>query len=554
MFGTLEPDFSGDKPISGSHHTLAFYRKGIGFFMPGGVEDWEPLAKTGNPSRSKEVRDLINKVKDLNNDGTATPKGKQKKKRSSEDGGGDQKQSDGDKQKKKAKKSVEKKSAEMKSTETPFAVSEEVNDLLRQMHTQKNKFLRGLEQMSAAVEKMKSDVEISYGLMIGQVSNIGSRIVTAQIAAPVAGASAVGPAPLPYLSVPRSRNLFTIWSVENGKLTPLAADWTFPMKLTVIEAMNGWMLGEPASHTPPLHYVTIGHMKHIKGAADNFTKVRRFMKIAKYLGLKAGYWCENWDSERIATLWSKIWPGIETHLGQISNDTKDGNGSCRTMINSLAKNGGIIQEMADNPQILSDELVASFAARSTEEASRGALTSNEGGETEGASARTPNSRDLELLWGIHHGKLNPLPTDWEFPTHHSIIDILNLWLLGEPERKIPPLRYINSSYVGYLKSGTGYLSKLRCVMKVINHVGVKLECWYEEDWDEEKISTLWYTVWDDIEERIKFKNTQGRNGAVTWQSVYNKMHEKGVIKEVNADQDKDAADQEKDADQDLEGV
>ena len=37
MFGTINPDFSGETKLSGSHHTIAFYRKGIGHFMPDGM-------------------------------------------------------------------------------------------------------------------------------------------------------------------------------------------------------------------------------------------------------------------------------------------------------------------------------------------------------------------------------------------------------------------------------------------------------------------------------------------------------------------------------------
>lgn len=353
-----------------------------------------------------------------------------------------------------------------------------------------------------------------------------------------------------------------------------------------------WMLGEPSSHTPPLQYLTVGHMKHVKGAADTFNKVRRFMKICRYLGLKAGYWCENWDGDRIAILWTKIWPGIEALIGPSSNDAKDGDIGCRTLMNSLAKQQGIAREMADNPQILKDELVASFVVKSTEEAARGVTpvqAGEEGGDAEDGSgvSTSTRSRSMELLWGVHNGKLNPLPegksvlhffprdvfsiqpqpltflpsspllTDWEFPITSSIVDALHLWLLGDPERKIPPFKYIHSSYVGHLKSGTGYLSKLRCVMKVINHFGVKFGCWYEEGWDDENIKTLWYTVWDGIEDRIKFKRTNGRTGTVTWQSVYNRMHESGIIKEVSADgkvKDEDA-DEEKEADdQEIEAV
>ena len=61
MFGTLEPDFTGATGVaslSGSHHTLAFYRKAIGHFMPAGAVEWDVVNGCGNPTRSRVVKDL----------------------------------------------------------------------------------------------------------------------------------------------------------------------------------------------------------------------------------------------------------------------------------------------------------------------------------------------------------------------------------------------------------------------------------------------------------------------------------------------------------------
>ena len=211
-------------------------------------------------------------------------------------------------------------------------------------------------------------------------------------------------------------------------------------------------------------------------------------------------------------------------------------------MNGLTKQGGLSQEMAENPSYL-DDVQVNIVVKATEDAFKGPQADGLGEDA------VPSTRSLELLWGVHHGKLNPLPADWEFPVAATAIEALNLWLLGDVERNIPPFKYIHSSYVTHVKSGTGYLSKLRCVMKVIIHFGIKLNCWFEY-WDEEKILTLWQTVWDYNEHRIKFKRTDGRNGNVTWQSLYNRMHESGLIKEVSV---KEGDGKDEDAEQNLEG-
>ena len=94
---------------------------------------------------------LVNKVKELNNDGIATPhpnKGGTKKRNSSEY---DVMKYSG--RKKRAKQGGGGAAA---SGSTPqIAMAEEVNGLLRQMCAQKNTFLESLQGMSAAVEKLK---------------------------------------------------------------------------------------------------------------------------------------------------------------------------------------------------------------------------------------------------------------------------------------------------------------------------------------------------------------------------------------------------------------
>ncbi|KAL7548370.1 hypothetical protein ACHAWF_011655 [Thalassiosira exigua] len=539
VFQTLEPDYSGATPVSGvSHHTLSFYRKSIGHFLPAGPEEWNPEEKTGNASRSPEIREVMNKVKELREKGALTIKNPHYKKREWEENDGGYLTEEDKQPKKRARRS--RKSSENAPDADENPVLTELNGLLREMDNQKKKFLQGLDEMSAAVETMKSDVTKSYDFMIARVSNISTRVVTAP--KPTVEAAAAVP-------VLRSHNLFTVWTVEDGRLTPLASDWTFPSKASVLEAMRLWLIGDRESRTPPLQYVTTVHMKHVKGpCGDAHRAFRRFMRMVKYIGLKAGYWCKNWDSEKIATFWgSKVWPAIRNYLhpSLVTPDAATGSMGCRTLVNALYKNGVIIKEMTDNPQILSDEEAISNVVKSTEEELLSARAIDEDDNGIEATYRAATKFDeIEMLWGVHHGKLNPFPPDWEFPCHDSIIDVLYQWFLGNPDDKIPPLRYAESAYVAFIQSGKGYLSKLRCVVNACKHHGIKLGCWYEddEDWDKEKILFLWEQVWDEVEGQLDFKprHGSGREGEITWQTIYNKMYENGLLRDVKADEKREA--------------
>ncbi|KAL9191095.1 hypothetical protein ACHAXT_000801 [Thalassiosira profunda] len=508
-FGTEEPDYR-DPSVSGSHHTLAFWRKGLGYYMPAGQVDWDPVGKTGNPSRSQEVRDLISMVKALNDDGTLLPrKQPNNAKREGEDGGGGRK--------KRARKSNPASRAgpgAPQNAPTPIVMSAEFNDLLRQIHAQKTSFLQSLEQLNAAVNKMKNDVDSSYTVMIGQLASLGSKATVASSEATDAGVPTI-PAPL----IARSHTLFTVWSVQGGKLSPVPADWSFPKALTAKEAIYMWFNGEPSSHTPPLQYLTTGHLKHLKGAAASHGGVRRFMKLVRYLGLKNHFWLENWDKARVDALWSKIWPEIELAVGDhLSEDTDDGAIKCGTLFNTISKNSNLMKEVAENLEIQTEAYAAEVIA-ATEEA----LGGNVGVGSENASK--------EMMWGIHHGKLNPFPSDWQFPTNVDAATVLGMWFLGDPGTGIPPLRYVHSTYVSFLKCGAGYISKLRCVMKVVKHQAIQLGCWSEDNWSEDTVAALWAQVWEAINPKLKH---QTATSTVSWQALYNKMHESGMISALKA--------------------
>lgn len=64
-------------PVRCSHHVLDFYKKSISYFMPSKGQVWDPETKRGNPTRSKDINNLIKKVKDIGE----TAEGDQKKRK-----------------------------------------------------------------------------------------------------------------------------------------------------------------------------------------------------------------------------------------------------------------------------------------------------------------------------------------------------------------------------------------------------------------------------------------------------------------------------------------
>ena len=61
-----------EMPISGSHHTIDYYKKSISYFMPKKETHWDPINQTGNPTRSNEVTNLVKRIRKMDEEfGTA---------------------------------------------------------------------------------------------------------------------------------------------------------------------------------------------------------------------------------------------------------------------------------------------------------------------------------------------------------------------------------------------------------------------------------------------------------------------------------------------------
>ena len=61
VFGQPDPSHD-DNPTLGRSTSLEYYKKAISFFMPNRLATWNVLNKSGNPTRSQIIIDLIKAV------------------------------------------------------------------------------------------------------------------------------------------------------------------------------------------------------------------------------------------------------------------------------------------------------------------------------------------------------------------------------------------------------------------------------------------------------------------------------------------------------------
>ena len=150
----------------------------------------------------------------------------------------------------------------------------------------------------------------------------------------------------------------------------------------------------------------------------------------------------------------------------------------------------------------------------------------------------------KLTLGLHHGKLNPLPSTWTFPKKMSVIHLINMWLLGNKKENVPPLKLLSSRNVDHLKSGPGNLSKMKQVLLQVESFGRERGLWQSNNvWNGERVTKLWSGIWKDLDQYLRTESSSNRNdvasakmrdksrkGQVSWRTCYNNMQKKGIFK------------------------
>ena len=133
--------------------------------------------------------------------------------------------------------------------------------------------------------------------------------------------------------------------------------------------------------------------------------------------------------------------------------------------------------------------------------------------------------------GFHHGHLNPLPSSWKYPKHLTVIQLINLWLVGAKEEKVPALRKLITKHVLHFDEKGKTRSKMRTVMKEIEHLARLDNVWREGRWDSPDVIKMWSTIWPRLKPLLRTVTKRGnrvtdeksRQGQISWWTVYNKF-------------------------------
>ena len=81
----------------------------------------------------------------------------------------------------------------------------------------------------------------------------------------------------------------------------------------------------------------------------------------------------------------------------------------------------------------------------------------------------------------------------------TLMQLISIWCLGNPEDNIPPLSKFNTSLVEHFDKQGKRLSKMRQVMIHAETLGREKGVWVDKQWDGEKVTSLWSAVWKDMD-------------------------------------------------------
>ena len=139
--------------------------------------------------------------------------------------------------------------------------------------------------------------------------------------------------------------------------------------------------------------------------------------------------------------------------------------------------------------------------------------------------------------GYHHGIFNPLPSSWKYPPGLTVIQLINLWLVGSEKEFVPPLRKLHLSHVRHFDKRGRARSKMKIVMHEVEYFA-RLQCvWVAGRWTSPAVTKMWSAIWPHLEPHLRTltpcekggtSHEKSRQGQISWRTCYNKLVRHGT--------------------------
>ena len=126
-------------------------------------------------------------------------------------------------------------------------------------------------------------------------------------------------------------------------------------------------------------------------------------------------------------------------------------------------------------------------------------------------------KSCTLTMGYHHGKLNSLPSTWKYPNGFNVIQLMNLWLIGNRNENVPSLAISGADLVCHIDNGSRIFSKMRQVMSKVEEIGWEDKVWlpYIQCYGE-TFNKLWSKIWCKLDPYLRTKTQRDKNSSTTY--------------------------------------
>ena len=117
-----------------------------------------------------------------------------------------------------------------------------------------------------------------------------------------------------------------------------------------------------------------------------------------------------------------------------------------------------------------------------------------------------------------------------------MIQLIHLWLVGSEKESVPALHKLSFSLVGHFDRGGKIRSKMKLVMREVEHFSRLEGVWLEGRWTAPAVTKMWSTIWLYLKPYLrtltrkkddKESNKHSRRGQIAWQTFFNKLRENG---------------------------
>lgn len=138
--------------------------------------------------------------------------------------------------------------------------------------------------------------------------------------------------------------------------------------------------------------------------------------------------------------------------------------------------------------------------------------------------------------GYCKGRWTTVPNGWVYPEKMNLIQMITLFLMGNPAEHVPPLKTLSPKDVNHCDRGGADLSRMKRLMKVVKYFACKRGVWKPLTatayWNGETVTKLWDGIWNDLMPHLltitqlksgKISHHKSRVSTLSWRTMHDKL-------------------------------